>query len=140
VLLNKNEIKIDSTRLKLEAADIGATASQGSNLAAGYGAQVSTSSNSAVVQTVTLIVEQSQSPALIASLSGLATVVSTSTETTDLTYRYKEAISRYQELQNLADNGNTEQQVESETLKQQIQDWEAQDGKTIITVWIEKMH
>ncbi len=137
--LNKSEIKIDNTLLKLESANINDTTSQVSNLAAIYGVPVNTTSNSASVQTVTMTIDKSQSQDLLASLGNLATVVSTTTETNDLTYRYKEAISRYQELQGLTDSGNTEQQIECETLKKQIQDWEAQDGKETITVWIEKI-
>lgn len=142
-LASKEEIKIEHTLLKLSTNNPSGTISKAYSLALEKGATVNqnTFGSYSQISTVTINVSENSKDSLLQGLCGLGTVISKNVEPpTDLTYRYKEAVARCQELQALfnSDSKNSALQTEYTTLRQQIKDWEAQDDRHIITLWIEK--
>lgn len=146
VLLNQKELKVNNTLLKLAADNPAATIEQVREIAMQKGGTITQSTGKGggdlPVGSITVTMSTANSDGFIQTISVLGKVINKTEESpVDLTYRYKDAVSRYEELSTLLKENKTidaSLQTEYTTLYNQIKDWQEQANKHTITIWVEK--
>ncbi|KJS15146.1 MAG: hypothetical protein VR69_14710 [Peptococcaceae bacterium BRH_c4b] len=140
-----NEITIKSTLLKLSSDDPIGTIAKAAAKTNGSGAvsQIISAQNTGgkEVSITSITVPEAASAELMNYFMSLGPVIDKSDEAKDITYRYKEALARQQELASLINNSQAENasyRTEFDSLSKQLQEWREQATKHTIILWIEK--
>jgi hypothetical protein len=138
-------LKITSTILKVEVDNLAEARAKTVSLAAGVGAVTQVfpeqyGGKSIVV--IRIAVPSDSAAALIAGLSAIGLPYDRMDESRDITSLYNETMVQYLDLQtriSSSQNALEKQQMEvqSASYKQQLDVWNAEAGKQIITLWLE---
>jgi hypothetical protein len=143
--LLSSELKVTSTILKTAVDDMAGARAKAVALAAGSGASAQVfpeqfGGRSIVV--IRIAAPADSATGLIRDLSGIGSLFDRADESRDLTALYNETMVRYLDLQSrIKTSQNTDERPLMETqaaaYKAQLDAWDAEAGKQIITLWLE---
>jgi hypothetical protein len=138
-------VKVTSTFLKVAVADLKEARAKAVALADGAGVSTQVFPEQSGGKNIVLIritVAPDRAPALIEDLTELGTLVDRYIESNDFTFQYNDTLVQYMELQsslNAAQDAGEQEQLATQaaSYKQQLDAWNAEAGKRIITLWLE---
>lgn len=145
VLLNNNELKVNSTLLKLSVPDLDLAKAKSVSLAANNGATTQVFPEQADGKRILVLrmtTEAEQARRLVTNFANLGTTIEQQNESRDLTASYNETAAQYREVQAQWQKTTdpTEQQQladRADALKQQLDAWQDEAGKQVIVLWLE---
>ncbi len=143
--LLSNSITVTSTFLKIEVNDLQEARAKAVALAAGAGVSTQVFPEQSEGRSIVLLritVSPDRALGLIEELTALGTLLGRDSQSSDLTFQYNETMVKYMELQTRlaseqdpGERKNMENQAAA--FKQQLDSWDAEAGKRIITLWLE---
>ena len=144
VLLSSG-VKVTSTILKTAVEDL--TEARAKAVALAAGAEASTQvfreqAGGRKIIVLRMAVAAGRAPDLIAGLYGIGNVIDRQDESRDITPLYNETLVQYNDLisrKNSAVDAEEQRRLEAQAMsyRQQLDAWEAEAGKRIITLWLE---
>ncbi|OPX91946.1 MAG: hypothetical protein A4E54_00110 [Pelotomaculum sp. PtaB.Bin117] len=141
-----NGINVTSTNLTLAVDDLAGARAKAVKLAYSYGAVMQMfpeeQSGSKKVATIRLTVASEQAAGSITELAGIGALIERKDENKDITSYYNETLIKYHDTQaqiNSAGGGEERQRLAAlaASYKQQLDDWNAEAGKRVITLRLE---
>jgi hypothetical protein len=144
-VLLRSGMKATSTILKVAVDDLAAPRAQAASLAAGAGAGAQVfpeQSGGKQIVLLRLTVASDRASELAAELAGLGKVFDRQDESLDITSLYNETLVQYSDLRSRissAEDAAEKQQLEAQaaSYKRQLDTWQAEAGKRVITLWLE---
>jgi len=144
-VLLSSSLKVTSTLLKVAVDDLNEARIRAVSLAAGAGAATQVfqeQDDGKKIVVLRLTVAFDNAAELTAGLNKLGAVVDRQDENRDITSLYNETLVQYSDLmsrKNLAKDSAERRQVEAQaaSYKQQLDAWNAETGKRVITLWLE---
>lgn len=142
--LLKSEMKINSTVLTVAVNDLTGARAKAVALAAGADASTQVfpeQGDGKKVVVVRLAAGRDDAPGLVAGLSGVGSLVDRRDESRDITSIYNETMVQYYDLQSrigtAGEADKHQMEVQAESYRQQLDSWQNEAGKWVITLWLE---
>lgn len=138
-------IKVTGTLLKVTVGNLGEARAKAVALAAGAGAATQVfpeQHGDKKIMVIRIAVTSDKAPGLIAELTEIGALFDRSDESRDITSLYNETKVQYLDLQSrIKSSKNAEElrqmEIQAESYKQQLDAWDTEAGKRIITLWLE---
>lgn len=141
----RSGIKVTGTILKVTVGNLGDARAKAVALAAGAGAATQVfpeQHGDKKIMVIRIAVTSDKAPGLIAELTEIGALFDRSDESRDITSLYNETKVQYLDLQSRINSSqNAEElhqmEIQAESYKQQLDAWDTEAGKRIITLWLE---
>ncbi|NLI12101.1 MAG: hypothetical protein GX425_05645 [Peptococcaceae bacterium] len=138
-------MKTNSTFLKVAVGSLAEARAKAVAFAAGEGAFTQVwpeQSGDKKIIVIWMSLPADRAPELVTKLIDMGTVIDRTDESRDITFQYNEKAIQYNDLLSRlssARDAEERRQLENQaaTYKQQLDDWESEAGKRVITLWLE---
>lgn len=146
-VLLSNKMVMTSTVLTYDVDDLTEAKIKAVALAAGAGAATQVfpeQGNDKRVVVLRLTIDSDQAPDLIAEFTSMGRLTDRHDESQDITSLYNETLVQYNDLKSriaLASNAGEQKELATQaySYQQRLDTWSAEDGKRVITLWLESL-